>query len=108
MLRGVSNTLTRAETGRDTIFVDRSAAFERAEPEDDEAFSDLEDELNEEDIESDDGSSDDQIGSKVRINLSDMTCPPGSTTSEPTSPSSTPSLRRWARSPRRTTPSSSI
>jgi SNF2 family DNA or RNA helicase len=63
------------KTGRDTIFVDRSSSFERAEPEDDEEFSELEDELNDESGESDDGPSDDQIGGKVRISLSDMDLP---------------------------------
>ncbi len=62
------------KSGRDTIFVDRSAVFERAEPEDDEEFSGLEDEPNDENVESDE-ERDDQIGGKVRISLSDMDLP---------------------------------
>jgi len=60
-----------SKTGRDTVFFDRSASFERAEPEDDEEFSGLEDGLDDETAESDD----DQIGGKVRISLSDMDLP---------------------------------
>jgi superfamily II DNA or RNA helicase len=60
-----------SKTGRDTAFFDRSASFERAEPEDDEEFSGLEDGLDDETAESDD----DQIGGKVRISLSDMDLP---------------------------------
>jgi superfamily II DNA or RNA helicase len=60
------------KTGRDTVFVDRSAVFERAEPEDDEEFSDLD---NDADADSDSSNDDDQIGGKVRISLSDMDLP---------------------------------
>ncbi len=62
-------TLTKIEnfqkTGRDATFIDRSPAFENAEPEDeDQDFDDALEEPN-----------DDEIGGKVRIELSDMDLP---------------------------------
>ena len=64
-------TLSKIEgfnkSGRDTTFVDRSAVFEPAEPEDDEEFSELEDETDDQNTEREDEQGDDQIGGPARL-----------------------------------------
>jgi SNF2 family DNA or RNA helicase len=54
-------------TGRDAAFTDASPAFENTEPDDEEAFSDL--------LHENEGGESEEIGGKVRINLSDMDLP---------------------------------